>query len=431
MVAALLSAFTIGASPVSLLLLLLSVLVMIRLLSRKNISGESSKLVVLSVIVISVFVMPAFNLVTNRHIELTLSQQAQIINFGSPIIVYCLVAWLLLKKISITSISYRYQPIHIPEYYLKIAFAIIFPISLFSYVMGIGRMGAEAVVLPFHLTGIFVFSQTKLFPALFMVFIENRILNGARLKKSYFIWYFLWSVLMTFVLLSKGILVSNFIPLFIMMYFYFKPSRYTILKYSLPIITFFFFMYPIIGLLRLSADGNSEITITSIIEASDDADEPTSRNDNAFLRPLNRTFKTGSHYIYDYPALANDDFFDFSRVQVLSLLGGSARYQTLVMENYPETAHHSSGSSGLMDPILFGGKGFMYIVVFAIMLMAAFCDRLYKKNRISIYALLIYFIFDLIANHNISLIYDFTSIIVTFLSIIIAYYANFRQKIVI
>lgn len=79
--------------------------------------------------------------------------------------------------------------------------------------------------------------------------------------------------------------------------------------------------------------------------------------------PLNRTFMTPAQYMKDYSYINNEALFDFSKAPVLYAMGGSAVYQTFIIDGYPPTAIHSSGTSGLTDPLLHGGYGLSYIIV--------------------------------------------------------------------
>lgn len=426
---AIISSAVMGTSPHILLILLLSICIITNICRMHDIFAHSAKLVVLFVVVISVFLMPAYDIVASRHGELSSTDNVQILEFGAPLVLILSVAWYIFKPISYTKRRFRYRPKIFSDSLMITAFTIVFPISVFSYFVGLGRMGSAAVVLPFHLTGIFVFIQTKLMPALFVIYIENKILRKKEINRNYFICYAVWSFLMTLVMLSKSIFVSNFIPLLIMLYLYYKPRRKTVVKFLIPIIAIFFFMYPVIGVMRLLHEDNRAMNISSIMEAAyeDEENYEKSKNDNTLLKPLNRTFKTGAQLYYDYPIIKNDAFFDFSRMKMIMALGGSARYQTVVVEGYMETANHSSGTTGIMDPILVGGKGLMYITICIIMLFAACVDRMYIKCQFSVYAILIFFVFDLICNHNVSLIFEFTSLIVTLLSVCFAYYFNYRK----
>lgn len=427
---AIISSAIIGVSIPKLLLLFLSFFIIVFISKQRNIFAHSSKFVVLFVVVISVLLMPAFGVVTSRYGQLSTQDNKNIIEFGATIVLIVSICCAILKPVSTISQKYLYRPSLFSDRMMLFVFLCVFPISIFSYAIGLGRMGSAAVVLPFHLTGIFVFFQTKLVPALFVVYVENKILHKKKVNKKFYICYAAWSILMTLVLLSKSVFITNFIPLLIMLNLYYRPDKKTILRYLIPIVIFFFFMYPIIGILRLAQEDGKVMNATTILEAaySDDDSGSQTKNDNFLLRPLNRVFKTGAHFYQDYEIIKNDVFFDFSRMPTIISIGGTARYQTIIIEGYTETANHSSGTSGIMDPILVGGIGLLYITIFLIMLLAAFVDRLYQKHQYSIYAILIFFVFDLICNHNVSLFFEYTSLIVTLLSVYIAYFFNFRKK---
>lgn len=429
LIGSLFTSMLMGVSVAILLILLLSVVIIAYISQQKDIFAHSAKLVVLFVVTVSVLIMPAYGIVTSRYGELTVLDNVKIIEFGAPIVLAASLFWLFLKSISKTSHKYRFRPSNFSDRAMTYIFLCVFPISIFSYAIGLGRMGSAAVVLPFHLTGVFVFFQLKLMPVLFVIYVENKILHKKKVNKKFYIYYVVWSLLMTFVLLSKGIFIINFIPLLIMLYLYYRPNRKTIIRILAPMVVFFLLMYPVIGVLRLSQEDGKSMNVSNIVEAAfDDDDGMKSSNENFLLRPLNRTFKTGAHFYCDYDIIKNDKFFDFSRMPIIMSMGGSARYQTVVIEGYAETIRHSSGTTGIMDSILVGGRGLMYVTLFLIMLFAAFVDRLYQRRQYSIYSILIFFVFDLICNHNVSLFFGNPVLIVTFLSVILAYFFNFRKK---
>lgn len=427
LIGALIGSLVIGASVRILLILFLGVCVISFICNTHDIFAHSAKLIVLFVVVVSVFIMPSYGLVTSRYGDLSMQDRVRILELGAPLVLFLSVLWYIMKPLSRVKKVFGYSPVVFSDKMITLVFLFVFPISIFSYMVGLGRMGAAAVVLPFHLTGVLVYFQRTMVPTLFAIYVENKILHKRKVKSVFYVCYIVWSFLMTFVFLSKSIFISNLIPLSMVLFFYYRPKRKTIIKYLGPIVLCFLFMYPLIGIMRLGQEGNKNMS--SIIEAAyndEDLDEK-SKNENAILRPLNRIFKTGAHFYYDYPILVNDGFFDFSRMSTIMALGGSARFQTIVVEGYQESAHHSSGTSGIMDPILVGGKGLMYITVFVIMFLAAFIDRLYKQRKYSMYALLLFLTFGLICNHNVSILGDI-GLLVTLLSVYLAYFFNFRNK---
>ncbi len=430
LIGALIGSLVVGAPFYILLILFLGVCVISIICNTHDIFAHSAKLIVLFVVVVSVFIMPAYGIVTSRYGDLSMQDRARILELGAPLVLFLSVLWYITKPLSRVKKVFDYSPMIFSDKMMAVIFLSVFPISIFSYMVGLGRMGAAAVVLPFHLTGILVFFQTKLVPALFVIYVENKILNKRKVKSVFYICYIVWSFFMSLVLLSKGIFISNLIPLLILLFLYYRPNRKTIIKSLIPITLCFFFMYPVIGIMRLVQEDRKSMDFSSIIKIAyeDDESEEQSRNDNFFLRPLNRVFKTGAHYYHDYDIMKKDYFFDFSRMPIIMSMGGSARYQTVIIEGYTEGANHSSGTTGIMDPILVGGKGLMYITLFFIMLLAAFVDRLFQKRQYSIYAILIFLVFDLICNHNVSLIFEYTNLLVTLLSVYLAYFFNFRNK---
>jgi hypothetical protein len=110
--------------------------------------------------------------------------------------------------------------------------------------------------------------------------------------------------------------------------------------------------------------------------------------------------------------------------------GGAAAFQTFVIDEYPSWAIHSSGTTGIMDPLLHGGYGLCYIMIILLAFFACFIDRTYPKQHYSIYIILLLFLVDFILGENISCLYSGISLqtmVARIVSIVIAYRINFKN----
>ena len=128
---------------------------------------------------------------------------------------------------------------------------------------------------------------------------------------------------------------------------------------------------------------------------------------------------------------SSDRFFDFSKAPIVIAWQGAARYQTFVIDGYPPGVHHSSGTTGLQDPLLHGGYGLCYVVIFLLFLMAASIDSLAQKRLYSIYIRLVLILWGFCNSQNITTFYDSVGVqglFLQFVAIFIAYYMNFQRK---
>lgn len=106
---------------------------------------------------------------------------------------------------------------------------------------------------------------------------------------------------------------------------------------------------------------------------------------------------------------------------------------TYMIDGYSESSHHASGSTGIVDPLLWGGYGLCYCTVFAIGLLSCFIDKRYRKNRrVLYYAVAIMFMKIIIMQRSISFLIDnlvvaaIGSIILQLL--IVSYYYKYYYK---
>lgn len=399
--------------------------------SKFPFSRNICKHIVLWTIYVSVIVMPSYHIV--YHILgfklITQIDYERIIAFGVKVYFFvsllCFIFATIAKKSR--TIHYYYKPKVISELYINILFISLFLLTIFCYSIGLGRMGVEAVELPFHLSGIINLFRRIFVPVLFAIIVENYILRNKRLSKKYYVLFGLWIIMEMFAWMSKSVLINHLEPLIFVLLIYYKPSVTKSTKYLVPIIAAFLFLYPIIGAMRYADDG-------SFVENFSEAKKMSSENERegttSLLIPINRTFMTAYLYAQDYSYFDSSSIFDFSKFPQLFAMGGSAMFQTFVIDNYPTGAHHSSGTTGIIDPLLHGGYGTCFVFIALMVLLASLSDKILPLKQISIFVVLLLFVFEFSNFRNITMLYDSTglqSIIVRLLAIYFAYKVNFKR----
>ena len=432
-VTSLLSFFTNDISGENMVLLFIGTFFCVLFTKKYPFNDNYAKYIVLIVLWISTIFMPVFHLVDPiilSYPEIDDYWNSKILNFGIPIFTFSSITLfflgVLLKRRKIYNIIYL--PRIVTSFQVKVLLFFCIGLSLFCYAIGLGRMGSEAVVLPFHLGGIINLFRSFMMPFLFAIIMEGYIIRKIKIPRFFWYYYIIWAIIEIFAWLSKSILVSHMLPVLVLFYMYYKPSLLRILKILVPLVVFFLFLYPIVELMR---NVDKDVSFKdSFKTASVEAD----RNDEkkSFLTPLNRAFMFGQQYVQDYEYINEEDVFDFRKVPFIIAYGGSAGYQTYIIDNYPIGAHHSSGTCGIMDPLLFGGIGFMYIVIFIIVLIASLSDNLINRKCYSILIIIIMQLLMFTRNANVSTLISSTGMqtyLLTFISLYIAYRFNFKKKV--
>lgn len=415
-------------------LLLLSTLLSMAILTRYPLFPNAAKYMLLLIVWIAVVMMPSLHLIS--HISSYVNYQVvqvdyeRVLSFGSKVFFITVFSFLICGRLiqKKNTKTYNYQPRVISERYVKTGFIIAFILSLFSLYTGISKLGGEPVYLPFHLGGIINLTKSILIPSLFAVFIENRILNKIKVDRKYFVLYGLWVLLEIFVCMSKGVILNYSLPLALVLIFYYRPSPKLFIRYLAPIVLLFLFLYPIIGVMRYDDSGSFT---EKFLNSKKQADEVSEDKPFVLITVMNRVFMTGFQYSVDYQYLDKEQFFDFSRLPLLFIYRGSAGYQTHYADGYPDDAINSSGTTGIMDPLLHGGYGLCYIVITFIMLLAGLTDKFFRKRQYSIYSLMLLLIWGL-CNSNISSLYDPVGLqqyLVSFISMYLAYIVNFKHSV--
>ena len=414
------------------LLLIVNALLLCVFTVRHPLNRNYAKYMVLFIIWISVIFMPGLHLVApimEGYEEVTPKWDAELLNFGAPL--SCIVSFIMImlaakqKNSKIDKINPH--PKTINRSWIEILTVISILLSLFSYATGLGRMGGEQIQLPFHLSGIINIYRWTLFPMLFAVFVENQLFLGKKIPSRIYLLFFVWCIVEIFAWMSKSVFIYHILPLVGILFLCYKPSWKKVQKYVLIVLVPFILLYPIIEIMR--ASDSRESIADSFTSAREQAKEESVNNQ--LLKPINRTFMFGAQFVQNNSYINTNQLFDFKNVPLLVLSGGAAGFQTFVIDQYPDGAIHSSGSSGLMDPLLHGGIGFMYIVVVLLCLVAAFVDKLLIEGVYSIAVILILRLFDWTAMLNVSSLYDSSglqTLLVELLCIFIAYRINFKSN---
>jgi len=422
-------------SAVTILLHTLAVILTLVVTSRFSFFANFSKYVILLTYWISLMFMPVFKLVKNITGEdgaygyaMTPLDYQRILSFSPSVIIVVCLSWMVFSAFRKKGrpVMYEYKPKLLSKNSVYICFAVMYFCSALAVVFGIGRMGSEdSVVLPFHLNGIIVLAKMVFFPILFAIIVENYVINKRNVPNKYYVLFTGWALIEVFTRLSKSALLNAFLTVAVLLFIYYRPKLKTIIKIATPLFAAFLLLYPIVEIMRSSGDAN---LIESFKSAS--SQDETSAGD-MILNPLNRTFMIPSYYAKDYTWVNHNSLFDFSKVPVLLVTGGAARYQTIVIDGFPPDAVNSSGTTGLQDPLLFGGYGLCYIVIVLLMLFAFLIDSLVYKRMISIYVTLLLLLWGFCNSQNITSFTDAVGlqyIIMRLFAIWIAYRLNFRRR---
>ncbi len=411
------------------LVIIIATLGNIYIINKYKVRDNLTMYIVLTTFWLSVVFIPSYRLVYHLlgHFvgveEIRDIDYEHLLFFGARVYFVSIITWFALSGLQRPRIkmyvSYKAKPIS--ERYLALLFVFLFILTAFCYAIGLGRMGEEPITLPFHLGGFINLFRSAMVPLLFAVIVENFILRGIKFPTKYYLLFAFWVIFETFAWMSKSIVISYFEPLAIMLFLYYRPSIKKILRVAAPFLLAFLFLYPIIGYLREmdSSQGLSK-NFSEAREMSADAGFGA----ESVLKPLNRTFLTAHQYVQDHDYIEEEALFDFSRLLAIIASGGAAGYQTRIMDGYPETAYHSSGTSGLMDPLLHGGYGLCYLMIILIMSFARLNDKNLFKERYGAFAVICLFIWTLANSRNISLVYDGDGIQTTIVYLIVIIMAN-------
>jgi hypothetical protein len=425
-------AFLNDISFVDLLFEAVAVIMMLLITRYYPIKQHIAKYAVLLTYWISMIMMPSYHLVINQIGDFVINRSGYglILGFGSSVLLTTVVSWLIFSstgfKKNIGKSQIQYIPRPVSTNVLNIIFVVMYGLSFFSYAIGLSRMGYDQVELPFHLSGIITLLRTTFFPIFFAIIVENYILRNKKLSKKYYVLFLIWSLLEVFVRLSKGALASSLMMVLLLLFVYYRPNMKTIIRIIAPFAVIILFLYPIVETMR-------SVTDKGIWESFNESRMQVNQDEKraVLLVPLNRTFMMPQMYAKDYNYLNKESFFDFSLAPAVIAWKGAARYQTFVIDGYSTGINHSSGTTGLQDPLLHGGYGLCYVVIILLMLMATIIDHQIRKQQYSIYIQLVLILWGLCNSQNISSLYDsvgLQTLLMQIASITIAYHFNFAKK---
>lgn len=281
-----------------------------------------------------------------------------------------------------------------PNFNLSAVFIMGFAFTFISSVVGIGRMGAENTRLPFHLSGIIQFVRTDLIPVMALCVYANRKRLGQNTYKV-IVLLFIWSLFETMVRLSKSAIIFSFIPIIMYELISDRKILRKLIRRFAPIMVVVLVLYPVIESMRHSDVGNAWVEFEE--EVSGTFTNPNSNN--YIVQPFNRSFLTGYLFAVDETTVDKNKFFDFSQAPMVVAMKGAPRYQTFVIDGYPDGIAHSSGTSPFIDSFLMGGYGLLYISIFIMVMLAEWIDKKiwYKSNYViaAILCVAFYRLFDM------------------------------------
>ncbi len=419
-----------SVSIVNCVLLAIATVLTLSFTKRHPFHGNYTKYMAILVYWMPLVFMPAFHLATpiiKFYPELNNKWINSILEFGIPVFLFVIFVLVILEKIIKPPKSeekkYHVKPISEKIIVIGLLFCIL--LSFFCLSIGLGRMGGEPIVLPFHLSGIINLFRRTMVPLLCAIVVENYYLRGKKLSRNIVLLYLFWCFVEIFTWMSKSIVIEYVQNVLLLCYVYYRPSPKTIVKIVAPLIALFLFLYPIIDVMRGGDIKNN--FIGTFKEAKEISDE---EHDSRLLAPLNRVFLFDAQYAQNYSYIS-ESLFDFSKVPLLFASGGAAGFQTFVIDEYPPDAHHSSGTSGLMDSLLHGGKGLMYIFIFLLLMLAFYSDGFLYKKKVSVFVIWFFICFSWMNYINVSYFYDgvgLQNFIVWMVCIIIANYYNFSEE---
>ena len=334
--------------------------------------------------------------------------------FSNEVLAVYMLSYMLLGRV----VKYRkrqFEYLHkstISDVFFDLAIIIAFFFSIISGILGVGKMGYEAsVVLPFHLNGIMQFFRTDIFPIIICVFVYDHISKKRIIKNRHILLIVVWAFLESVVRLSRSAAVMSFVPLLLMFVYSNYFTKRTVIRTLLPLLCAAFLMFPVISALRDTGD----VSLQNISSSKEEKKE--NANQHMYLR----TFYSGIYFIrifssgYDDPSM-----FYFGRLPLIIFYGGSAVYTTREVDGVSERVVHSSGTTGILDPLLIGGKGLCFVTVFFLVLIALIIDRKIGNDRILIKIVCLMFFKILVMSKNLTILLD-----TEFFQLLTSYLAQF------
>ncbi|SHK28382.1 hypothetical protein [Xylanibacter ruminicola] len=311
---------------------------------------------------------------------------------------------------------------------VRFFFRLSYALSIISYALGVSVMGAESTVLPFHLSGILHDYRTMFAPLFFMLIIENRILNKKRIPRQWYVLFIIWCLFEAFLRISKSFLVYGMMPIGLFLFLYYKPTFKKLVIYLAPFTIVALFIYAVMGTMR----GATSATFSGLIEAQkmQSKSETSEEWGNPLVGSFNRMFMTGMAYRIDYNDFNHTALFDFNHSPGIFLLGGTARYRTYVLHGQQEGRYNSDGTTGIVDPLLWGGFGFCYLVISILIFIAIFTENR-VKGRVGLLVSYTLLFFSFISEGTISWILsqnEFSLYVTRFVIIYLLIRLNYNYK---
>ncbi len=305
--------------------------------------------------------------------------------------------------------KWKYETIINPTYKkINCLLLMLTTLGIISAVVGIGKMGQVNTRLPFHLAGIIQFIRVEVAPFLALLFYMSikKINNKSRIRKmTYFLFlFFCWTLLETFVRMSKSAMGYEFLP--ILIYEIIENSKKgTLKKLFVKLIPFAFVLLSVYSIVENSRNSDG---ITLEVEDESTATYNDHSAHNPIVRPYTRFFINGHHFLTSYHIVDQNAIFDFSNMSKILLVGGAARYKTFEIDCYPIGVAHSSGSTSIVDALMCGGYGLSLIFLTILVLCCMKVDQLINSNfpLISALVLALYLFKYITAGLSVSIIVD-------------------------
>ncbi len=347
-------------------------------------------------------VVSAFKYVTPMSLSYTNIQERGFVAMASTtisIVFILLLSFLLIYR----NPNYLKDKLTDKRLLIRIPYSTLFVIacvsSVISHILGIGKMGTETYSLPFHLSGALQFYRAELFPLLALIEYNNmkQLKDNNRMKK-FILLYALWALYECILRLSKSAFITSFLPIIIYEMFSINKIGLSTIKKATPILLISLSLFLVMPLLRDSEGG---ISSEDVAESSKKEVVGGKSRTSFFVFPYTRMFYSGYLYLVDVEYLNEDGLFDFSKAPLILISGGSAVYQTRIIDGYPEENIHSSGSSPFIDSLLLGGYGLLYLTIIIFVLFAHYIDnKIWKggdKISIAILCAFFYRVFDMLS----------------------------------
>lgn len=282
---------------------------------------------------------------------------------------------------------------------VNIFFIVTYISSFISYALGVSVMGAEATELPFHMSGVLHDYRTVFAPLFFMIIVENRVLNNKQIPRKWYVMFIVWCLFESFLRISKSSLVMGMLPVGLFLIMYYRPSAKKLTAYLVPFAFAALFVYVVIGGMR----GSEKATLKGFTEARNNATTGVISDEwgGPITASFNRMFMTAMDYRADYSEFDNSKVFDFSKVPLIIFWQGTARYRTYQLHSKTEDMFDSDGSTGIIDPLFWGGYGFCYLILFINAFLAIVIENKIK-GRLGLQVSCALLFFNLITTGNIS-----------------------------